>query len=97
MLEISSESRDCSGSRVTRLRAERRGFDFRAWLGIFLFATASLKHTQPPIQRVQGALSSGIERPGREANHSPPTSSDVKNAWSCTSTPPISFPGVVLN
>jgi hypothetical protein len=43
-----------------------------------------------------GALSLGVKRPGREANHSPPSSAEVKNAWSCTSTPPICLHGVVL-
>jgi hypothetical protein len=44
---------------------------------IFLFSTSSrpvLGHTQPPIQRVPG-----VKRPGCEANHSPPTSTEVKN------------------
>jgi hypothetical protein len=50
-------------------------------LGIFLFATASrpvLGPTQPPIQWVSGALSLGVKRPGREADHSPPSSAEVK-------------------
>jgi hypothetical protein len=41
-------------------------------LGIFLFTTASrtaLGLTQPPIKWVPGALSLGIKRPGREADH----------------------------
>jgi hypothetical protein len=42
---------------------------------IFIMA---LGPTQPPIQWVQGALSLGVKRPGREANHSPPSSSAVK-------------------
>jgi hypothetical protein len=29
----------------------------------------------------------GTERPGREAEHSPPSSAEVSNAWSYTSTP----------
>jgi hypothetical protein len=33
------------------------------------------------------ALSLKIKRPGREAYHSPPSSAEVKNAWSYTSTP----------
>jgi hypothetical protein len=33
---------------------------------------------QPSIQWVPGALSSGIKRQGREADHSPPTSAEVK-------------------
>jgi len=35
---------------------------------------------QPPIQWVTGALSMGGKRPEREADHSPPSNSDVKNA-----------------
>jgi hypothetical protein len=54
------------------------GFDSRQGLEIFLFTTAALGHTQPPIQWVPGALSFGINRPGREADHSPPYSADVK-------------------
>jgi hypothetical protein len=38
--------------------------------------------TQPPIQWVPVALSLGLKRPGREADHSPPSSAEVKNAWS---------------
>jgi hypothetical protein len=67
------------------------GFDSRRRLVIFLFTTASrpaLGPTQPPIQWVAGALSLGLKRPGREADHSPPSSAEVKNAWSYTSTPP---------
>jgi hypothetical protein len=29
----------------------------------------------------------GVKRPEREADHSPPSSTEVKNAWSYTSTP----------
>jgi hypothetical protein len=57
------------------------GFDSRRGLGIFLFATASktaLGPTQPPIQWVPGALSLGVKRSGREADHSPSPSVEVK-------------------
>jgi hypothetical protein len=57
------------------------GFDFRQGLGIFIFTTASktaLGPTQPPMQWVPGALSLGIKRPGREADHSTPSSAEVK-------------------
>jgi hypothetical protein len=33
----------------------------------------------------------GVKRPGREADHSPPSSAEVKNAWSYTSTPQFVF------
>jgi hypothetical protein len=32
-------------------------------------------------------FSLGVQRPGRESHHSPPSSAVVKNAWSCTFTP----------
>jgi len=35
-------------------------------------------------------------RPGREADHSPPSSAEDENAWNYTSTPPICLHGVVL-
>jgi hypothetical protein len=57
------------------------GVRFPAGVGIFLFTTASrtaLGPTQPPIQWVAGALSLGVKRPGREADHSPPSSAEVK-------------------
>jgi hypothetical protein len=38
--------------------------------------------TQPRIQCVPGALSPGVKRPGREADHSPPTN---QNTWIYTS------------
>jgi hypothetical protein len=57
----------------------------------------ALGPTQPPIQWVRGALSLGIKRPGREADHSPPSSAEVKNTWSFTSTPPMCLHGVVLS
>jgi hypothetical protein len=46
--------------------------------------------------RYQGALSLEVKLPGREADHSPPSSAQVKNAWSYTSTPPMRLSGVVL-
>jgi hypothetical protein len=45
----------------------------------------------------KGALSLEEKRSGREANHSPPSSAEVKNAWSYTSTPPIRHHGVVIS
>jgi hypothetical protein len=36
--------------------------------------------TQPPVQWVPGVLSLGVkERPGRDADHSPPSSAEVVN------------------
>jgi hypothetical protein len=38
----------------------------------------ALGPTQPPIQWVPGAFSLGVNRPGREADHLPPSSAEVK-------------------
>jgi hypothetical protein len=57
---------------------------------IFLFSTTStpvLWPTQPPIQWALGTFSPVVKRPGREANHSPPTSAEVKDTWIYTSIP----------
>jgi hypothetical protein len=79
---------------------DRRGSRvlFPLGLGIFLFTTASrtaLEPTQPPIQWVPRALSLGLKRQGSEADHSPPSSAEVKNAWGYTSTTLIRLHGVV--
>jgi hypothetical protein len=41
-----------------------------------------LGSTKPHIRCVPGALSPGVKRPGREADHSPPTSTEVKKSGS---------------
>jgi hypothetical protein len=53
---------------------------FPAGLGIFLFTASrtALGPTQPPIQWGPGALSLGVKRPGREADHSTPSSTEIK-------------------
>jgi hypothetical protein len=35
-----------------------------------------------------------VKRPGSEADHLPPTTVEVKNEWSSTSTPPVCLLGV---
>jgi hypothetical protein len=71
---------------------------FESWQELGVFESRSvLGPTQPPIQWVPGALSLGVKRPGREVDHSPPSSAEVKNACSYTSTPPIRLLGVVLS
>jgi hypothetical protein len=57
------------------------GFASQWELGIFLFTTTSkmaLGPTQFPIQWLPGALSLVVKRLEREANHSPPSSADIK-------------------
>jgi hypothetical protein len=60
----------------------------------FLFSTSSrpaLGPTQPPIQGEPG-----VKRPGREADHSPPTGAEVKKMWIYTNSL-IHLHGVVVN
>jgi len=68
--------------------------------GSFLFATAFrtvLEPIQPPIQWViLGTLTQGIRRPGREVDHSPPSSEKVNNTRSYTSSSLILLRSVVL-
>jgi hypothetical protein len=53
--------------------------------------------TQPPIQWVPGAVSVGVKRPGREADHSPPSSADVKECVELYLHSSVLLHGVVLS
>jgi hypothetical protein len=45
---------------------------------ITIMSRTALGPTQPPVHWVPGALSLGVKWPGREADHSPPSSAEVK-------------------
>jgi hypothetical protein len=45
--------------------------------------------TEPSTEWVPGPQSLRINRPGRDADHSPPSSAEVKNEWMSTSALPI--------
>jgi hypothetical protein len=51
----------------------------------------ALGPTQPPIQWIPGALSLGVKRPGREADHSPPSSAEIKNGVAIPPLPHMSL------
>jgi hypothetical protein len=93
-------SRDSSVGTAIGLRARRPAFDFRQGKEILLFSTVSrrvLGPTQPPIRRVPATLSPGLKRPGREADHSPPTSAEAKNSGAIPVLPHTSSrPGAKL-
>jgi hypothetical protein len=46
----------------------------------------ALGPTQPPVQWVPEAPSSGVKRPGREADHSPPLTLTVREGCACKSS-----------
>jgi hypothetical protein len=57
----------------------------------------SLGPTQPPLQWVSGALSLGVKRPGHEADHSPPYSTEIKEWVELYLRSPLHLHGVVLS
>jgi hypothetical protein len=68
-----------------------RGVGVQVPAGSRIFSTSSrpvLGPTQPPIQWVLGPLYPGVMRPGRQADHSPPTSAEVKKCGSIHPLPP---------
>jgi hypothetical protein len=46
---------------------------------MFVISSVFLWPTQPPIQCIPGDFPPGIKRPGREADHSPSSSAQIKN------------------
>jgi hypothetical protein len=52
-----------------------------------------LAPTQSPIQWITGAFSPEVKQSGLEADHSPPTSVEVKKTRVYTSTPSYDFMG----
>jgi hypothetical protein len=51
----------------------------------------SQRRDLPFIPWVPGAIQVSVNRRGREADHSPPSSAEVKNQWIYTSTAPCVF------
>jgi hypothetical protein len=91
-----NRSQDSAVAVVTGYRLDDRGVGVPSPGRVknFVFSTSStpaLRSTQPPIQWVSGAPSSGVKRQGREADHSPAASAEVKKRWIYTSTPPYVF------
>jgi hypothetical protein len=73
---------------------------FPAWSGNFSLHTASrtaVGPTQLPVQWVTKALSLGVKRLGREADHSPPSSAKVKERVELYLHSQIRLHGVVLS
>jgi hypothetical protein len=67
------------------------GVQYLTSAGIFLFAITNqppLEHTKPSIKRVLGVLLSGVKQFKHTADHSLPSSDEVRNVQTFTSTPP---------
>jgi hypothetical protein len=61
------------------------------------YLNETLGPTQSPVQWVPGVLSLGVKQPGCEADHSPPSSTDVKEFVELYRHSPIRLHGVVLS
>jgi hypothetical protein len=89
-----SVNRDSVVGIATSYGLNDREVGVRVPIGSRIFSSLrcpDLGSTQLPIQWVPGALSPGVKRPRREADHSPPTSAEVKKMWIYTSTPSYAF------
>jgi hypothetical protein len=58
---------------------------------LHVFQTKSGPHLASYKMRTRVFFSPGVKRPRREADHSPPTTAEVRNIWMYTSTPPHVF------
>jgi hypothetical protein len=80
-----ARSRVSSGSIVSDYGLDDRAIGVRSPVGAKIFPLVSasrpaLGPTQPPVKWVQGVLSPGVKaRPGLDADHSHPSSAEVKN------------------
>jgi hypothetical protein len=65
-------------------------FEFRNFLSSHSVYTGCGAH---PASYPMGTevLSPRVKQPGREGDHSPPTSAEIKKTWLYTSTPPYVF------
>jgi hypothetical protein len=60
--------------------------DKSTWVG-----TVCSQFIPPPPKKKQLIPAQWVKRQGREADHSPPASAEVKKMWIYTSTPPYTF------
>jgi hypothetical protein len=85
------ESRDSTVGTETGYGLDDRGVGVRVLVEgkNFLPSTSprpSLGPTEPPIKWVLWVLYPGVNRQRREADHSSPTSAEIKKMWICTFT-----------
>jgi hypothetical protein len=70
------------------LKDQRPEFEYRQFLEFSLLHIVQTGSEAHPVAYPLGTGGSSpeLQRPEREADHSPPTSAEVKNSWSYTST-----------
>jgi hypothetical protein len=94
-LHFTWRSRDSTVGIAIGYGLDDRGIEVRVPVGsrisLLHVVRPALGSTQSPIQWVSRALSQGVKRPGREADHSPPASVENKKMWIYTSTPAYIF------
>jgi hypothetical protein len=55
------------------------------------FSVLHVVQTDSGTHRASYPMGNGVKQPGREADHSPSTSAEVKRTWIYTSTPPYAI------
>jgi hypothetical protein len=88
-------SRDSAVGVATGYWLDDRGVEVRVLAGSRIFSSLRRPHRLwgPPTSYPMSTEGSspGVKRPGREADHSPPTNAEIKKMWLYTSNPPYAF------
>jgi hypothetical protein len=85
-------SRDCSVGNATGYGLSGRGSNpGRSKILLFTASRPALCPTQPPIHLVPWDVSLRVTQQGLDADHSPPSSVDVKNDGAISPLPPYVF------
>jgi hypothetical protein len=93
------ESHDSSVGTATFYGLDGRGTGFRVHAELRISASPYRpdRLCGPPKNPVgTGGSFPGVKRPGRESDHSPPTTAEVEETLVCTSAPPISLQCIVF-
>jgi len=70
---------------------DRGSIPGRTWTSSLLHLQTGSGANPASLQCVPAALTLGVKRPGREADHPPSSSANIKNTLSSTSAPPYVF------
>jgi hypothetical protein len=89
----------CNGTGIEHSYGlDGRGIEVRVPVAVYFHLSISSRLIGSETHLASYLLSTGrgggfleVKRQGREADHSPPTSAEIKNMWIYTSTPPYVF------